>query len=299
MPPVDLSLLPPSPITRFAPSPTGYLHLGHVANAVWTWGVARAAGGRVLVRIEDHDRGRCRPEYERAFLEDLAWLGLAADSRGRMLRQSDNDQAYRRATLHLTRESLVYGCRCSRADIARRLKADGLEDWDELGYPGTCRDLLLPAGEGIGIRTALGPETVSFNDLLLGPQRQTPAEQCGDLLLRDSTGNWTYQLCVTVDDMRQGVNLVIRGEDLLPSTGRQILLAHRLGRTVPPAFLHHPLIRDESGNKLSKRDGAMGIRELRAAGTSPEEVLGQAAFLTGLLPSLGPLRAGELGGLFE
>ena len=119
-----------------------------------------------------------------------------------------------------------------------------------------------------------------------------------DLLLRDAIGNWTYQLCVTVDDMRQGVNLVIRGEDLLPSTGRQILLAHRLARVVPPSFLHHPLLWDESGHKLSKRDGATGVREMRAAGKSPEEVLGQAAFLTGLLPSRRPLHARELGGLF-
>ncbi len=298
MPALDLSLLPPSPVTRFAPSPTGYLHLGHVANAVWTWGIARAAKGRVLLRIEDHDRGRCRPEYERAILEDLAWLGLKADGAGRMLRQSDNDQAYRRATLHLTRQSLVYGCRCSRAEIARQLKADGLDEWDELRYPGTCRDLLLPAGEGIGIRTCLGPETVAFNDLRLGPQRQTPAEQCGDLLLRDATGNWTYQLCVAVDDMRQAVNVVIRGEDLLASTGRQILLAHRLGRVVPPAFLHHPLIRDSSGIKLSKRDGSTGVREMRAAGKLPEAVLGEAAFLTGLLPKPGLLSARDLGGLF-
>lgn len=216
-----------------------------------------------------------------------------------MLRQSDNDQAYRRATLHLTRQSLVYGCRCSRAEIARKLKADGMEEWDELRYPGTCRDLLLPAGDGVGVRTALGPESVSFHDLRLGPQRQTPSEQCGDLLLRDSTGNWTYQLCVTVDDMRQGVNLVIRGEDLLASTGRQILLAHRLGRQVPPTFLHHPLLRDGSGNKLSKRDGSTGIRELRAAGVDPEVVLGEAAFRTGLIAKPRSLLPGELGALFK
>ena len=299
MPPIYLSRLPPKPITRFAPSPTGYLHLGHVANAVWTWGIAGAAKGRVLVRIEDHDRGRCRPEFERAILEDLAWLGLAADGGGRLLRQSDNDQAYRRATLLLTRKSPVYGCRCSRADIARRLKADGLEEWDELRYPGTCRDLLLPAGDGVGIRTSLGPETVSFDDIRLGPQRQTPAEQCGDLLLRDSTGNWSYQLCATVDDMRQGVNLVIRGDDLLASTGRQILLAHRLGRTTPPAFLHHPLLLDARGAKLSKRDGATGIREMRAAGKTPEAILGEAACLTGLQSAAHRVSARELGGLFS
>jgi glutamyl-tRNA synthetase/glutamyl-Q tRNA(Asp) synthetase len=118
------------------------------------------------------------------------------------------------------------------------------------------------------------------------------------LLLRDVTGNWTYQLCVTVDDMRQAVNLVVRGEDLLASTGRQILLAHRLGRTVPPAFLHHPLLLDEAGHKLSKRDGATSVRAMRAAGKSPEEVLGHAAYQTGLLQSPRLLQVQELGALF-
>ncbi len=298
MPPIDLSTLPPRPVTRFAPSPTGYLHLGHVANAVWTWGIARAAGGSVLLRIEDHDRGRCRPEYERAILEDLEWLGLAAD-RGRPLRQSDHDAAYRRATLNLARRSKVYACRCSRADIARRLAADGAEEWDEPRYPGTCRDLRLPLTESFGIRVVLGDATVSFDDRRLGPQSQKPAEQCGDVLLRDATGNWTYQHCVTVDDTRQGVTLVIRGEDLLASTGRQILLADMLGRETPPAFLHHPLIVNSEGAKLGKRDASRGIRELRAAGRTPEEVLGAAACLTGLIPESRPVKVSELGALFR
>lgn len=298
MPPIDLSALPPRPVTRFAPSPTGYLHLGHVANAVWTWGIARAAGGLVLLRIEDHDRGRSRPEYERAILEDLEWLGLAPD-RGRPLRQSDHDAAYRRATLNLARRSQVYACRCSRADIARRLAADGAEEWDEPRYPGTCRDLRLPLTESFGIRVVLGDATVSFDDRRLGPQSQKPAEQCGDVLLRDGTGNWTYQHCVTVDDTRQGVALVIRGEDLLASTGRQILLAGMLGRETPPAFLHHPLIMNPEGAKLGKRDQATGIRELRAAGVTAAEVLGQAAFRTGLIKEPRPLCADELGALFS
>jgi glutamyl-Q tRNA(Asp) synthetase len=298
MPPIDLTRIPPRPVTRFAPSPTGYLHLGHVANAVWTWGIAQATGGRVLLRIEDHDRGRCRPEYERAIVEDLAWLGLAPGGERRLLRQSDQDRAYGRAVLHLGRQSPVYACRCSRADIARQLRADGLEDWDELRYPGTCRALLLPASDGLGIRVTLGEESVAFDDLRLGPQAQVPALQCGDLLLRDATGNWTYQLCVAVDDMRQGVNLVIRGEDLLASTGRQIMLAQRLGRKEPALFLHHPLLRNPAGDKLSKRDGATGIRELRAAGAKPEDVLGEAAFRTGLISEPRPIAPGKLGRLF-
>lgn len=299
MPPIDLSRVPPRPVTRFAPSPTGYLHLGHVANAVWTWGVAEATGGRVLLRIEDHDRGRCRPEYERAIVEDLEWLGLVPGGERRVLRQSDQDRAYGRAALHLGRQSPVYACRCSRAAIAERMRADGLEEWDELRYPGTCRSLRLAPADGLGIRVTLGDEPVEFDDLRLGPQSQTPALQCGDLLLRDANGNWTYQLCVAVDDTRQGVNLVIRGEDLLASTGRQIMLATRLGRKEPPLFLHHPLIHGPVGEKLSKRDGSTGVRELRSAGTAPEEVLGEAAFRTGLIAEPRPIAPGELGALFR
>jgi len=244
----------------------------------------------VLLRIEDHDRGRCRPEYERAIVEDLQWLGLVSGGTRRVLRQSDEDRAYGRAVIHLGRQSPVYACQCSRADIARRLRADGLEEWDELRYPGTCRELRLAPAEGLGIRVTIGEEAVSFEDLRLGPQRQTPAQQCGDILLRDATGNWTYQLCVTVDDMRQGVNLVVRGEDLLASTGRQIMLAHRLGRKEPALFLHHPLVSGGDGRKLSKRDGSTGIRVLRAAGKTPEAVLGEAAFRSGLITEPRPIR---------
>ena len=299
MPTIDLSKVPTRPVTRFAPSPTGYLHLGHVANAVWTWGLAQATGGRVLLRIEDHDRGRSRPEYERAIVEDLEWLGLVPGGARRVLRQSDQDRAYGRAVLHLGRQSPVYACHCSRAAIAERMRADGLEDWDELRYPGTCRSLRLSPSEGLGIRVTLGEEAVEFDDLRLGPQHQTPALQCGDLLLRDSQGHWTYQLCVAVDDTRQGVNLVIRGEDLLASTGRQVMLANRLGRKEPPLFLHHPLIRDPDGRKLSKRDGSTGMRELRSAGKSAADLLGEAAWRTGLMEHSEPIAANELGALFQ
>jgi glutamyl-Q tRNA(Asp) synthetase len=305
MPPVDLSKVPPRPVTRFAPSPTGYLHLGHVANAVWTWGIAGALGGRVLLRIEDHDRGRSRPEFERAIVEDLEWLGLVPGGERRVLRQSDHDRAYGRAALHLGRQSPVYACRCSRADIAQARtggredgRTGGREDGEELRYPGTCRTLRLAPADGLGLRVTLGDEAVEFEDLRLGAQRQTPALQCGDLLLRDAHGNWTYQLCVAVDDTRQAVNLVIRGEDLLASTGRQIMLAGRLGRKEPPLFLHHPLITDPEGRKLSKRDGSTGVRELRAAGKTPEEVLGEAAFRTGLIAGPRPVAAGDLRMIF-
>jgi glutamyl/glutaminyl-tRNA synthetase len=308
MPPFDLaalrSRLPPEPLTRFAPSPTGYLHLGHVANAVWVWGLAGALGGRVLLRIEDHDRGRCRGEFERAVLDDLEWLGLAPD-RGRLeefrrgpssFRQSDADEVYAAALDRLQGDGEVYACVCSRREIAIEA-GDAFNQ--ETRYPGRCRTRGLAPGPGRGLRVVLSEGTETFTDPRLGQISQDPAAQCGDLLLRDRTGNWTYQFAVVVDDLRQEVDLVIRGEDLLSSTGRQIRLARMLGRRRPPVFLHHPLIRREGGAKLSKSNGDTGVRELRAAGAGPESVLGEAAWRTGLLSRPEPIAPGDVASLFS
>lgn len=247
-------------ITRFAPAPTGHLHLGHVVNALHVWGAARRLGGSVLLRIEDHDRQRSRPEYEAAILEDLAWLGFAPD--GAIVRQRDREQIYREALASLTDRGLVYGCTCTRAELA----GGG-------PYPGTCRDRRIALSDGIGWRVRFEPGVERFDDALKGPQAQDPSLQCGDLLLRDRLGNWTYQFAVTVDDYRQGITDVIRGEDLLDSTGRQIRLARLLGREVPPRFWHHGLVMKSASQKLSKSDGDTGIRDLRAAGTSSDAVL--------------------------
>lgn len=276
--------------TRFAPSPTGHLHLGHAVNAVWTWGAARASGGRVLLRIEDHDRTRCRPEFEQAILDDLDWFGLVPDiaptdsfrSGSSLYRQSDSIVHYEAALERLRAAGLAYVCACSRKDIANEVPDVANE---ETRYPGTCRSLSLEPEAGRGWRVVMGPGEEAFDDMRLGPQRQDPSRQCGDLLARDRLGNWTYQFAVTVDDMRHGIDLVVRGEDLLESTGRQIRLARLLGRSEPPRFLHHPLVRKPSGQKLSKADGDTGIRELRAAGVQPADVLESAARLGGLPPS--------------
>jgi glutamyl-Q tRNA(Asp) synthetase len=157
---------------------------------------------------------------------------------------------------------------------ARRRQASG--DNTELRYPGTCRDRALPDAPGCGLRVRLDPSVERFVDLRHGPQQQRPSEQCGDLLVRDRDGNWTYQFAATVDDYVQGVTLVIRGDDLLASTGRQIQLARLLGREEPPEFLHHALIMKTVDQKLSKSDGDTGIRELRAAGWTPDRVIERA-----------------------
>jgi len=273
------------PRTRFAPAPTGYLHLGHVANALYVWGVARARGSEVLLRIEDHDRQRCRPEYEATLLEDLAWLGFQPDVpvSGEPFRQSDVPERYRDAVAQLERAGhLVYACDCSRRDLA---EATGDVPDRETPYPGRCRGRGLTPGPGRGLRVAIDPGEERFTDLLLGPQRQDPSRQCGDLLLRDRLGNWTYQLAVVVDDLVQGIDLVIRGVDLLESTGRQIRLARMLGRAEPPAFLHHPLIRKPGGEKLSKAGGDTAIRELRLRGATAEELFGRVLAGLGRLPA--------------
>jgi glutamyl-tRNA synthetase/glutamyl-Q tRNA(Asp) synthetase len=266
--------LPPRPLTRFAPSPTGYLHLGHVVNAMYVWQTARALGGHVLLRIEDHDRLRSRPEYEAAILEDLAWLGFVADEGP--VRQSDELGAYAEALDRLGGSHHVYTCDCSRRDMAAEstVTAGG-----EVRYGGRCRTRGLTMAPGRGVRVEMAPGVERFADARLGWQEQSPAQQCGDLLLRDRDGFWTYQFAVTVDDIRQGVDLVIRGEDLLSSTGRQITLARMLGRSQPPVYLHHALLRKPDGDKLSKSSGDTGIRELRAAGLSAADVLARAARL--------------------
>lgn len=240
--------------TRFAPAPTGYLHLGHVANAVLVWQEARTRGGRVLLRIEDHDRQRCRPEYEAALLDDLAWLGFIPDAP--RVRQSDRDALYADVARDLAQRGLLYGCTCAR----------------QTTYPGTCRDAAHPLVDGVSWRVRLPDDEIRFVDRWCGPQVQTPAAQCGDLVIRDRLGNWTYQFVVTVDDHHQGVTDVIRGRDLLDSTGRQMLLGRLIGRERPATFAHHGLIMKSPTQKLSKSDGDTGIRALREAGWTPDQV---------------------------
>ncbi|HEY7029481.1 MAG TPA: glutamate--tRNA ligase family protein [Gemmatimonadales bacterium] len=298
--------------TRFAPAPTGYLHLGHVANAIYVWGMARAHGGKVLLRVEDHDRQRCRPEYQTALLEDLEWLGFTPDRPSfaelkqgpSSFRQSDNHAAYESALEVLRARHRVYACECSRKDEAVRAKTGDKADETarseegetagEVPYSGRCRERGLAPGPGRGLRVVLEPGQETFTDLLLGEQRQDPSRQCGDLLLRDRLGNWTYQFAVVVDDLRHGVTAVIRGEDLLASTGRQMRLARMLGADHSPDFAHHPLILKPSGDKLSKANRDTAVRELRASGLSAQEVIGRAAAAVGLIPELRPVEAEEM-----
>ena len=274
-------------VTRFAPSPTGYLHLGHVVNAIYVWGVARAVGARVLLRVEDHDRIRSRPPFETMLLEDLAWLGFVPDDGLAPLhRQSDRRDRYDDAIDRLRRAGQVYACRCSRRDLS-----DGR-------YDGRCRDLGLREGPGLGLRIRLQSGVERADDVAHGPIEQDPSRQCGDLLARDRSGHWTYQFAVVVDDLVDDVTLVIRGSDLLDSTGRQVALGRMLGRPSPPLYLHHPLLLHPDGTKLSKSAGDAGVQELRRQGLSPAAVIGKAAAAVGLLTGPRPVSADDVSVLF-
>lgn len=295
-------MTPPSghpPTTRFAPAPTGRLHLGHLANAIYVWGFARRLGGRVLLRIEDHDRQRCRPEYETALLDDLDRLGVAADEPSTdelragpsSYRQSDNDAVYAAALDQLRGVTDVYTCDCSRATFAA-WRADHGHAWSGPGCPGGCRARGLEAKGHLTLRVALGDGDEGWDDRLLG-SRSGPVAADGDLPIRDRNGNWTYAFCVVVDDLRHGVDLVVRGADLVDATPAQIRVGRLLGRQTPPTFAHHPLIRRPDGSKLSKADGATALGELLDAGETPASLVSAAA--TGL----GLIREGRLGSFDE
>ncbi len=262
-------------VTRFAPSPTGELHLGHVLHAAWVWGVAEGAGARVIVRMEDHDRARCTPAFERAILRDLAWLGFTTDDPSlaslqeahSTFRQSNVPEFYQAAFDQLARAGLLYGCTCGRAD----LPAPGPDG--ERHYPGTCRGEPIDRPGRTAVRVMLPDHVTAVEDLRLGTLHQHPAREHGDPVIRDAQGQWTYQFCVVVDDLRHGINLIVRGEDILASTGRQLLLGELLGRTTPFVTVHHPLLYAADGTKLSKRDRSETVRALREAGMSAREVV--------------------------
>ena len=226
--------------------------------------------------------------YEAGLLDDLDWLGFTPDlfptaafRAGRCeSRQSDRREIYRAAAEDLRARGLVYACRCPR-------------DSSERVYPGTCRDLNLPLAGAVVWRVRMAPGVETFDDLLCGPQAHDPAAQCGDVVIRDRLGNWTYQFAVSVDDWRQGIDLVVRGLDLLESTGRQIRLARLLGRAAPALFAHHALIMKSATQKLSKSDGDTSVRDLRGAGRTAASVIGEAAWRAGFVAECVDLSATE------
>jgi glutamyl-Q tRNA(Asp) synthetase len=280
---------PAAVVTRFAPSPTGHLHLGHVRSALEGWRAARAAGGRFLLRLEDIDKARCRDAYAAAIVEDLAWLGLDWD--GPIRRQSEHLADYRAALARLEAAGLIYPCFCTRreiqAEIARADGAPHLGPGGELGppYPGTCRRL-GPAERAA--RRAAAADYALRLDVAAALRRSGPltwwedaqevaAEPAalGDVVLARKNVPTSYHLAVTLDDALQGVSLVTRGADLYAATHIHRLLQALL-RLPTPRYRHHPLVVDAAGRRLAKRDGALSVRAMRARGMRPAEVIAAA-----------------------
>ena len=277
-------------ITRFAPSPTGLLHLGHAYSALIGWRAARQAGGKFLLRIEDIDASRCRDEFVDAIFEDLAWLGLDWD--GPVRRQSEHLDDYRAALGKLEAQGLVYPCFCTRAaikaEIARAVDAPQGEanEPNQPLYPGTCRDLSanereqrIAAGESFALRLDAAKALAQTGALSWDDDEKgaiaARAETLGDVVLARKDTPTSYHLAVTVDDAVQGVTLVTRGADLFAATHIHRLLQALLGLPTP-RYRHHRLLTDASGKRFAKRDKALTLRSLREAGRTPTDVRAMA-----------------------
>ncbi|HUF18287.1 MAG TPA: tRNA glutamyl-Q(34) synthetase GluQRS [Thermoanaerobaculia bacterium] len=246
------------PTGRFAPSPTGPLHLGSLVAAVGSWLFARSVGGTWLVRMEDLDPPRVVRGSADSILRSLERFGLTWD--GDLVFQSERTALYEAALLQLRDLERIYDCACSRADLRRAASAPSMNpaDMEMAVYPGTCRDG-IPAGlTPRALRFQVSDERISFTDMVHGLVEEDLAWQCGDFVVRRADGLFAYQLAVVVDDAEQGVTQVVRGEDLLSSTARQIALQHALGYPTP-AYAHLPLLVDGKGGKLGKRTGALAV----------------------------------------
>lgn len=267
---------------RYAPSPTGRLHLGNARTALLAWLDARSRGGAFVMRIEDVDFTRARPEFEARILADLRWLGLDWDEGPDVggphgpYRQSERGDRYEAALARLPH----YPCTCTRREL-RALPVTSMTG--EPVYPGTCRNGQTRPGAAAAQRWRVPPGRALVVDRLTGPLAQDIARDVGDFVLRRGDGAWAYQLAVVVDDAAMGITDVVRGADLLDSAPRQVLLFEALGAPAP-RFAHVPLILGADGAKLSKRDGAPDLSALREAGAAPARVVAALARSVGLVP---------------
>lgn len=277
--------------TRLAPSPTGGLHLGHARTFLLAWLMTRQHGGRVILRIEDLDSTRVRPEEIEGILNDLRWLGIDWDEGP--IYQSRRLTLYDEALERLKAAELVYPCTCTRADIARAASAPHAED-EGPTYPGTCSQRRvadaanLPANRPFAWRYRVPPGEVAWQDLIRGPQRIDPSRRGGDFVVGRSSGEPAYQLAVAVDDAAMSITHVIRGDDLVDSTPRQILLYRALGRP-EPAFAHVPLVVMPDGTRLAKRDGSIKLATLRDRGVDPKRLREQIEQSLRVQPAAGPI----------
>lgn len=299
-------LAPSMPIRgRLAPSPTGRLHLGNAWAFLLAWLAARSAGGQVVLRMEDIDPERSRPEFAEAIMADLRWLGLDWDEGPAApglcgpygpygpYEQSRRLESYAAAIDALTAAGRVYPCFCTRKELRELASAPHAATPPLAGdgspaYPGTCRNLtpeqqaeLLRQGRKPALRLRCDDTALAFDDRVAGPQRHTLAQCGGDFALRRSDGVFAYQLAVVLDDIAMNISQVVRGDDILTSTPRQLFL-YQLLNAAPPQYAHLPLVLDAQGERLAKRHQSLTLAELRAAGVSPGAIVGYLAWRAGL-----------------
>lgn len=274
-------------IIRFAPSPTGFLHEGHLLSALYVWAAAKKWDLKIHLRIEDHDQGRARKEYIDGIREDLAWLGFKYDSESI---QSSHFDFFQKVLDKLTAKGFVYPCTCSRKQLQSE---NPISETGEVIYQGKCRTQTAPCSEPHSLRIVIPDKVINWHDERLGNFSENPQKQCGDFPIRDRDGFWTYQFAVCVDDLTEGISHIVRGEDIRNSTARQIALSQLISDAcqgnlpIPaytrPLYLHHPLIVDSSGKKLSKREHAYSLRQDKDAGKTAQEILGQILYKAGFL----------------
>ncbi len=294
---------------RFAPSPTGRMHIGNVFTALMSWLSVRSRGGKWVLRIEDLDRQRSKYEYARQIEDDLSWLGLDWDEGGLddvgpsgPYSQSGRDSFYQAALERLMATGYTYPCRCTRHDIMASNaphQSDG-----RIIYGGKCRPAILPQMsidmqeyEHAAIRLYVPDRDISFTDRVYGLQSYNLSRDCGDFVLRRADGAWAYQLAVVVDDALMGITEVVRGNDLLLSAAQQQYLYRLMGFDVPE-FAHLPLLCNPSGVRLSKRDKGISMSEVRNSSTA-EEIIGRLAYYGGIIPEVAPCKASELVDIFD
>lgn len=294
---------------RFAPSPSGRMHLGNIYTAVMSWLSVKSRGGEWVLRIEDLDPQRSKLEHARMIEDDLHWLGLDWDEGGLGGRgaygpysQSLRGDIYEEYLRRLEATGLLYPCRCRRADILATQaphRSDG-----RVVYAGTCRPRRLggatpdcaPA-DGAAMRMFVPDREIGFTDKVCGEVSYNLAAECGDFIIRRADGAWAYQLAVVVDDALMGITEVMRGNDLLLSAAQQIYLFGQLGFEAPE-YAHLPLVCNAAGQRLSKRDSSMSMEQLRRRYT-PQQLLGEIASMTGILPRYEPVSLSDLTSLFR
>lgn len=295
---------------RFAPSPSGYMHLGNAWTALLAWLQVRQLGGKMVLRIEDLDPQRSKQLYVDQIMDDLQWLGLDWDEGPDVggphgpYRQSARRALYEQALHRLEQQGLVYRCFCTRRERHEAALAPHAGE-EGPAYDGRCRRItlaqqreLVAAGRPFALRLRVPPGTVEVHDMCRGVYRQDVARTVGDFIVRRADGVHAYQLAVVVDDAAMGITHVLRGDDLLPSTPRQLALYHFLG-LLSPTFTHVPLLCGPDGARLSKRHAALALAQLRRAGVTADAVVGYLGWLAGLLPRPQRVRPQDLVGVFD